>query len=502
MFSGRLIFRHTLLLTGASVLLRLVSMLFQVYLAARIGAAGLGLVQLALSVVTFALTLALAGARVAAMNLCAQAHGRGDAAGAYGALRSCLGYVLVTAAAAAAALFFAAPALADRVLHAGQLTNALRLGAGLLPVSCVHLVLDGYYTATGRIGRLTAVDAAERIVCLGLTVLLLQKTGTAAPDACCALIGGDLLATCLAAAVLYAGCRRAARAHLVEAPAMTRQVRRLAVPLALSDDLRAALRVADQLLIPWGLARAGGSYESAMASYGTITGMVFPALMFPAALLYALIDLLIPELAACRAQKRQARLASISGQCLRAGLLFGSFTAGLLFTLAPELAQLLYKSAQAGALLRAFAPMALMLYMDALTDGMLKGLSEQAANARYNTLTSALDVVLLLLLLPVLGLYGYLAAFFLTHAVNFALSLRRLLRVTGCPLRLTAALQNALCAAAACLGALLTPAPAAVWIALALRAAVFCALWTLLALATGTLEGCMPPSLRRLPDGH
>ena len=51
---------------------------------------------------------------------------------------------------------------------------------------------------------------------------------------------------------------------------------------------------------------------------------------------------------------------------------------------------------EAGRLLRLFAPVALVLYLDALVDGMLKGLSEQVANVRYNTITSALDVALLL----------------------------------------------------------------------------------------------------------
>ena len=161
--------------------------------------------------------------------------------------------------------------------------------------------------------------------------------------------------------------------------------------------------------------------------------MVFPALMLPSAFLYALVDLLIPELAACRAQGRRERLASVTGQCLRAGLLFAGFTAGLLYALAEPLTAILYQSEQAGRLLRVFAPLALVLYLDALTDGMLKGLSEQVANVRYNTLTSALDAVLLVLLLPRWGLGGYIFAFAATHLLNFTLSLRRLLIVTGCP---------------------------------------------------------------------
>lgn len=496
LFSGRLILKHTLLLTAASVLLRLMGMAFQVYLAARIGAGGVGMVQLVLSVVTFALTLGLAGARVAAMSLCASAHGAHDRAGVCRALDACLGYVLVTSLAAAAALFFLAPVLSVRVLHEPQAVQSLRLGAGLLPVSCVSLVLGGYFTATGQVVRLTVIDACERVVCLGLTVLLLQLCGRDAIGAGFALIGGDLLACSAATAVLYAFSRRGRPRDAREGASCAARVRKLAAPLALSDALRAALRVTEQFLIPWGLMRSGLGEQAAMAAYGTVMGMVFPALMFPAALLYALIDLLIPELAACRAQDRCARLASVTEQCLRAGLLFGSFTAGLLFTLAPELAQLLFKSADAGQLLRVFAPMALMLYMDALVDGMLKGLSEQAATARYNTLTSALDVVLLLVFLPKCGMKGYIFVFFAAHAVNFALSLRRLVLSGGCRPGPAPLLRTALCAAAGCAGALLLPVPEAAAAAVTLRAAVFLAVWTLSALVTGTLEACLPPSLR------
>ena len=112
MFTGRQILKNTLLLTAAALLLRLLSMLFQAYLAGRIGAEGLGGVQLVLSVSAFAATLGLAGARVAASCLCAEAYGRRDSAGLQGAAAHCLGYVLLTSILAAAGLFFAAPWIA------------------------------------------------------------------------------------------------------------------------------------------------------------------------------------------------------------------------------------------------------------------------------------------------------------------------------------------------------------------------------------------------------
>ncbi len=148
--------------------------------------------------------------------------------------------------------------------------------------------------------------------------------------------------------------------------------------------------------------------------------------------------------------------------------------------------------------MRVFAPLAPVLYMDALTDGMLKGLSEQVANVRYNTLTSALDAVLLVLLLPRWGLGGYIFAFAATHLLNFTLSLRRLLIVTGCPLRLGAALGVGACTGAGALAAQLLPELESDPAGLLLRAAVFSGVFILAACLSGTAERCLPLSLRGL----
>ena len=478
MFSGRQILKNTLLLTAAALLLRFASMLFQAHLAGRIGAEGLGAVQLLLSVSAFATTLGLAGMRVAASCLCAQAHGRREPAQVQLAAAHCLGFVLVTSTLAAAGLYWAAPVLAGRVLHEPAAVGSLRLLAGLLPAGCAGLVLGGYLTAVGKVWQLTAIDAGERVLGLGLSLLLLRFASQTVSGACFALLGGELLSSCAADAALYALYRQSWRGvRQTDAPGMARRVGALAAPLALNDLLRAALRALEQFLIPWGLTRAGATRLGAMAAYGTVMGMVFPALMLPSAFLYALVDLLIPELAACRAQGRRERLASVTGQCLRAGLLFAGFTAGLLYALAEPLT---------------------VLYLDALTDGMLKGLSEQVANVRYNTLTSALDAVLLVLLLPRWGLGGYIFAFAATHLLNFTLSLRRLLIVTGCPLRLGAALGVGACTGAGALAAQLLPELESDPAGLLLRAAVFSGVFILAACLSGTAERCLPPSLRGL----
>jgi O-antigen/teichoic acid export membrane protein len=82
-------------------------------------------------------------------------------------------------------------------------------------------------------------------------------------------------------------------------------------------------------------------------------------------------------------------------------------------------------------MLRLFSLLAPMLYCDSVTDAMTKGLGQQKIAVRYNILTAAMDVVLLYFLLPKMGIIGYFTSFLVTHLINFLLSLRLLLTITG-----------------------------------------------------------------------
>lgn len=71
MKKGNAMFYGAMMLTGANLLLRFVSMGFQVYLSRRIGADGIGLLQLIFSLAGLSFTLGSAGVRICAMYLSA-----------------------------------------------------------------------------------------------------------------------------------------------------------------------------------------------------------------------------------------------------------------------------------------------------------------------------------------------------------------------------------------------------------------------------------------------
>ena len=415
----------TLLLAGANIALQGAAMGFRVWLSRRVGAAGLGLLQLVLSVGALARTAGISGARVAALYLCAGELGRGRPGGVRRALEACARYCLAMSMAAGLFLLLGANVLAARWIGDGTAAPALRLLGLFLPADCLGAVLGGYFTAAGRIRQLVAAEAIERAASIGLTVLLLRGPA----DVCRAVVLGGGLGSLLSLCLLGGLCLRALPRS---APIpMTGRMLKISVPLALGDYARAGLSTCTNLLIPRGLARSGRA--EAMAAYGVVHGMVLPALWFPAALLFALVDLLIPELSRARAMGQTERIRTLTDRCFRASAVFACACAGTLHLSAAPLARAVYHNARAGEYLAVFAPMILFLYLDAVTDGLLKGLGQQLHCVRCTILTSTLEVAGLWLLLPRLGAAGYVLCFAATRLLNYLLSAARLWK-TACPL--------------------------------------------------------------------
>lgn len=430
------IFYSALLLTGVNLLLRFVGTSFQVYISSALGAAGVGLLQLVLSVGNLAMVAGMAGVRTATMYLTAEALGRKRPEHIRSILSGCFLYSIVFSGSVALLLFHFAPAIARNWIGDVRTIPALRFFAGTLPVTCLCGVMSGYFTAANRIGTLAAVEVAEQFCSMAVTMAALTFwAGQDAGRACLCVILGSSAGACFTLLCLMVLWLRQHSKSTTALPVRKRLLQ-AALPLALADVCRSGISTTENLMVPKRLALYPGETEP-LAAFGTVSGMVFPILMFPACILFGLAELLIPELARCAAAQSQQRISYLVKRSLKVAMLYGLTFGGLLYLLAEPLCEGLYQSGEAGRYLRLYAPMVPMLYCDAITDAMTKGLGQQKICVRYNILTSAMDVVLLFLLLPRYGMEGYFLSFLVTHVLNFLLSLRRLLKITGETIRLS-----------------------------------------------------------------
>jgi stage V sporulation protein B len=434
------------MLTGVNLLLRFTGTAFQVFISGRIGAAGVGLLQLVLSVGGMSMTAGIAGVRTATMYLIAEELGKKRPQNTPWVLSGCFLYSILCSGVIAFLLYYFAPTIASDWVGDIRTLGAIRLLATFLPVSCLCGVFSGYFIAANRVGTLAAVEVVEQLLSMAVTASALVFWAHSDPGKTCqaVVLGSN------AGAMLTLVCLCILRIKERQSPgiriSISRRLFDTAVPLALADDLKAGISTLENLMVPKRLALyTAGS----LALFGTVCGMVFPILMFPAAILFGLTELLIPEMARCRAAESNGRVHYLMRRSLRVALIYGTLCSGILYLAASELCLSLYKSQDAGIYLRWFAPLTVMLYCDIVTDAMIKGLGQQKISVRYNILTSAIDVAFLFILLPKFGIKGYFISFLVTHALNFYLSLRRLLKITERKIDLRAAIITMTCAVAA-----------------------------------------------------
>lgn len=423
------IFYSALMLTGVNLLLRFVGTSFQVFLSSRIGAAGIGLLQLVMSVGSLTMVAGIGGIRTATMYLTAEELGRKKPQNVVWVLSGCFLYSICFSGCVAALLYHFAPWIASVWIGDPRTVEALRLFAAFLPITCLCGVMTGYFTAANRIGTLAAVEVAEQLCSMALTLgALTLFAGHDPVRSCMCVIMGSSLGSVLTLVCLIALRMREHTPTGQRIPVRSRLLQ-TALPLAVADDLKTGINTVENLMVPKRLS-LNAAVSSPLAAFGMVSGMVFPVIMFPAAILFALTELLIPELARCAAAGSEKRIHYLVRKALRVALVYGIAISGLLFLLSDTLCLTLYQNLDAAAYMRAYALLIPMLYCDIITDAMTKGLGQQKICVRYNIFTSFLDVVFLYLLLPRYGMDGYFISFLVTHLINFLLSLRRLLRIT------------------------------------------------------------------------
>lgn len=426
--------KNTVLLTASSIVMRCVGLMYQVWLAGRIGSAGIGLFQLIGTVNVLCVTLAVSGIRFATTRLVSEEIGLGCTGSIGSAAGRCVSYASVFGVMAFAVLFFGAERIGFLWIGDARTVLSLRIISLSMPMLAISSVLSGYFIATGKVLQAAVIQILEQLINIACAVAFLSAvSGGDLEQSCAAIAKSNVIAdSCslfMATAVYFKSRQRGNRA--CEERQLTPRMLRIALPLAFSAYARTSLTTLMNLLVPRKLRVSGLSAEAALSGYGIITGMVYPIITFPSCLLSAAAEISISELTAAQMKADKERIRHLVLSLLGAAALFSAVVAMALFAFAGELGMRIYKSPEAARYIRLFALIVPIMYMDIVTDGCLKGLGQMMNSMAYNISEALLGLVFVILLIPKWGLAGYIFVLFFCEVFNFCLSMNRLRKVCG-----------------------------------------------------------------------
>ena len=188
MHTNRRLIVNTALMTGSSIVMRCIGLVFQAWIVGRIGAAGIGLYQLVMSVSVLFATFAISGIRFATTRLISEEMGLERGAGVTGAMRRCACYALFFGLCAGTMVYFLAEPVGFLWIGDARTVRSLRITSISLPCIALSSVMDGYFTASGRVWKPTLVHLLEQLVSITCVMWFLSFAAAGDLEQSCAAV--------------------------------------------------------------------------------------------------------------------------------------------------------------------------------------------------------------------------------------------------------------------------------------------------------------------------
>ena len=427
--------KNSLLMMSALLITQIASIFFNTYISFRIGAEGMGIYRLVITVYVFSATFATSGITLAVTRIVTDflAFKR------YGEVKFtvavCMAVGVGLSCVVGILLFTFSGKIGVDFLGDARTVLSLKVLSFSLPFMAVSACFRGYFLAVRSVIKSASEQLFEQIVqilvCVSIITPFCEK---GLEYACCAVAVGTTLseaASCIYSAVLYFIDISKYKTKIGRFDGILRRLSAIGLPVMGSSCLRSGLSMIENTLIPTGLQRYGFSPEKALGEYGIIMGMAMPVLMFPIVFLAPISSLIIPEMSEAKASNRTLGISRMAKKILTATGLFIIPITLIFLIFGDDIAFLLYKRDDVGVYIKILALTIPFSYLDCVVDGMLKGLNQQIYYFTYNMIDSTVRVMLAFLLIPRIGVKGVIVIMFVSVILNSTLSTHRLISVVS-----------------------------------------------------------------------
>lgn len=430
--------KNAIILTITSFILRFLGMILRVYMSNTIGAEGMGLYQLILSIYVMASTFATAGISTAVIRIISDELISGSKISVNRALKKAMFISFALGITSTIIVFIFSNPIGKYVLNDIRTIPALKVLVLAFPFMSITSCLKGYFIATKNVSTPSTAQLFEQIVRITLIFFLLQRFAYLGLTTCCTIIMiCDVLAescSCLYSFWKFYKYRKNVKTTNLIARKKERVLTKffsVAIPIAATRYVNSFLHTIENVLVPNKLRAFHSSHEKALEEFGIIKGMAIPILFFPASFIGSISTLLLPEMSKANELQQKDKIQKLTSKTLHFTFISSILIGGLFFTFAYEISELVYKNTEVGHVIKMLAPIVPFMYIESMITGMLQGLNQQMCSLRYLISDSIIRICLVLFLVPQKGLDGFLYVMIVSNICTSCLNLKRLLKVTN-----------------------------------------------------------------------
>lgn len=304
-----------------------------------------------------------------------------------------------------------------------------------LPFISMSAAINGYFAAVRKVFKTASSQILEQFVKIFVTSFLLSLFLPKGLEyACLSLIIGDVISEITSFTYIFILYLYDKKKHddkgTIENKNYRKDILGISVPIALTSYIKSGLSTLKQLIIPIRLEKSGISCSKALSDYGVVSGMALPLILFPSVIITSISSLLIPEYSSFYAKNDTKQINRISTRLLKISFIFSICVFGIFFTFPEELCRLMYEDTSVIYFVKLLSPLIVLMYIDTIVDGMLKGLNEQVAVMKCNILDLFISTGLLYVLLPIMGIHGYIVVLYVSEVLNTVISVFQLVKIS------------------------------------------------------------------------
>ena len=404
--------KGTFILTATGVATRLMGFFYRIFLSRTFHAEGVGLYQLIFPVYSLCFSFTAAGIQVALSRIVANRSALHKNKEAVQALKAALLLTSLLSLLTTILLQRFASDIAGSLLKESRCDVLLIAMSYSFPFAAIHSCICGYYLGLKQTKVPAISQLCEQFIRIA-SVWFFYRIGLhyssevhiiiAVFGLVCGEIAATVYAACTLKNALFTPSGRC-REYLSSA----RELLQLSVPLTANRVLLNILQSVEAVSIPLFLQKYGMTLSESLSTYGVLTGMALPCILFPSALTNSVSAMLLPTVAEIQTSDSREKMKQLVRKVTFACFMLGFACMTAFFIFGNFIGNTIFHSAEAGKFILTLAFICPFLYTNTTLISILNGLGKTTTSFIINTAGLLLRIGSIIFLTPVFGILGYL----------------------------------------------------------------------------------------------
>ncbi len=415
------IYKSAAQVTVFSTIEKCLSFIYRIILTRIIGAEGIGIYQICLTVFAVFLTAASSGVPITVSRLMAKSGASGDTQGKHAAVTAGIVSTLIITIPIAIILFFGRSAFGFLFSDDRCMNIFIILLPGLVLTS-VYSVIRGSFWGNKQFIPYSVIELLEDALMVVAGVWLVWGVSDPVDGARLAIIAVLISYVFSFCVSLFWYFRKGGR--MANPKPQLKPLFSAAAPITAMRTSTSLLNSAVAVILPLLLVNVCGYTNSeALALYGIVLGMAVPLIYSPNALIGSIAVVVAPELSENYYKNRDDAVRYDIEKTIKAAVFIAALLVPVLFVLGSALSIFLYDSELCGKIVTISSFMILPTCITMITNTVLNSMNCEKRTLVYFFIGAAVMLICLLFLTRYMGVYAYVLGISLSQIICAVLNL-------------------------------------------------------------------------------